>query len=66
VQRRVWLRWKSAEVGMRQAYRALEEAEMHGGADGKLELLVAAFEQEMAREAAARERMAQVGTPIGS
>jgi hypothetical protein len=64
VQRWGWLRWKSAEVGMQQAYRALDEAEVRGASDRELERLVAAFEQETAREVAARQRMELVGTPI--
>jgi hypothetical protein len=57
VQRWAWLRWKSAEVGMQQAYRALESAEMRGASERELDQLAAVFEQETAREVAARERM---------
>jgi hypothetical protein len=64
VQRRVWLRWKSAAVGLQRAYRALEEAEMRGESRRELERLVAAFEQETAREVATRERMEMVGMPL--
>jgi hypothetical protein len=57
VRLQVWLRWKSAEVGMQQAYRALEEAERVRTSEGELERLSEAFEQESARAKAARARL---------
>ncbi len=60
VQRSAWLRWCSAEVRMREAYRALEEAEQRGASEGELARLEDEFQCEVAGQAAAHSRLSRL------
>jgi hypothetical protein len=63
---RAWLRQRSAEIRMREAFAALEEAEARGGSPRVLDRLAAVFERAMAAYAASAGMLRQLGGMDGS
>jgi hypothetical protein len=53
----VWMRWRSAELRMRQAYAILEAAESKAGVRRELERLAASFERASTAYAAAEPNL---------